>query len=137
MKLARSPRNSTVCAPGWRRLIVASLLRVRISYSSNAPCVIPRSLPHSVSWLRVWRMRLALRSTSSKAEPSSSFDGRPSPRKIAHRVWEMTGDRENTDGMEVTLELADELPPVLGDPDQLQQVLLNLSVNALQAVGTR
>jgi signal transduction histidine kinase len=32
------------------------------------------------------------------------------------------------------VELTEPLPPVLGDPDQLQQVLLNLTVNAIQAV---
>jgi signal transduction histidine kinase len=30
--------------------------------------------------------------------------------------------------------LTEPLPPVLGDPDQLQQVLLNLIVNAIQAI---
>jgi signal transduction histidine kinase len=36
----------------------------------------------------------------------------------------------------MTLDLADNLPPILGDADQLQEVLLNLTTNALQAVGT-
>src|SRR5262249_54032491 len=54
---------------------------------------------------------------------------------IVRRVWEIIGDRENTGGVEVSLELADDIPPVRGDPDQLQQVFLNLGVNAVQAVG--
>jgi signal transduction histidine kinase len=52
---------------------------------------------------------------------------------IVRRVWEVLGERNKE--VEVSLELAEHVPPVLGDPDQLQQVLLNLSVNALQAVG--
>ena len=44
-------------------------------------------------------------------------------------------DRDAAAKVEVVLELAEGLPPVLGDPEQLQQVLLNLSVNALQVVG--
>src|SRR5215510_6208283 len=55
--------------------------------------------------------------------------------EIMRRVWEIVGDRGNSGGVEVTLALADDVPPILGDPDQLQQVLLNLSVNAVQAVG--
>jgi signal transduction histidine kinase len=55
---------------------------------------------------------------------------------IVRRVAEVVSDRGTAAGVEVTLDLAEELPPVLGDAEQLQQVLLNLSVNALQAVGT-
>jgi signal transduction histidine kinase len=54
---------------------------------------------------------------------------------VVRRVWQAIGEQPNHGGVELALALADDLPPVLGDPDQLQQVLLNLSVNALQAVG--
>jgi signal transduction histidine kinase len=54
---------------------------------------------------------------------------------IVRRVWEAVSDRGAAANVEVRLELAEGLPPVMGDPEQLQQVLLNLSVNALQAVG--
>src|SRR5262249_32921326 len=55
--------------------------------------------------------------------------------EIMRRVWEIVGDRGNSGGVEVTLALADDVPPIPGDPGQPQQVLLNLSVNAVQAVG--
>src|SRR4029434_8979997 len=54
---------------------------------------------------------------------------------IVRRVWEAVGDGGAGANFGVVLELAEGLPPVMGDPEQLQQVLLNLSVNALQAVG--
>lgn len=53
---------------------------------------------------------------------------------IVRRVWETIGDQETPPGITVRLDLTEHLPPVLGDPDQLQQVLLNLTVNAIQAV---
>jgi signal transduction histidine kinase len=56
--------------------------------------------------------------------------------EIVRRVWEVVSDRGAAASVEVRLDLAEGLPPVLGDPEQLQQVLLNLSVNALQAVGS-
>jgi signal transduction histidine kinase len=54
---------------------------------------------------------------------------------LVRRVAEVVSDRGTAAGVVVTLELAEDVPPVLGDAEQLQQVLLNLSVNALQAVG--
>jgi two-component system, NtrC family, sensor kinase len=55
---------------------------------------------------------------------------------VVRRVWQTVDDQHNHSGVATTVELAEGLPPILGDPDQLQQVLLNLSVNALQAVGS-
>jgi signal transduction histidine kinase len=55
---------------------------------------------------------------------------------IVRRVWEAVSDRGAAAHVEVRLELSEGLPPVMGDPEQLQPVLLNLSVNALQAVGS-
>jgi two-component system NtrC family sensor kinase len=54
---------------------------------------------------------------------------------IVRRVWEVVSDRGAAVHVAVRLEVAEALPPVLADPEQLQQVLLNLSVNALHAVG--
>ena len=57
---------------------------------------------------------------------------------VVRRVRDVIGEQEQQAGVEVILALALEeaLPAVQVDPDQLEQVLLNLTVNALQAVGT-
>jgi signal transduction histidine kinase len=39
------------------------------------------------------------------------------------------------DGIEVVCDVPSDLAPVMGDPDQLQQVLMNLIMNAKQALG--
>ncbi|PTX94585.1 ATP-binding protein [Opitutus sp. ER46] len=38
-------------------------------------------------------------------------------------------------GIEIALELPEALPPIVADPDQLTQALVNLVLNAVQAVG--
>jgi C4-dicarboxylate-specific signal transduction histidine kinase len=45
-------------------------------------------------------------------------------------------DRAERDGVALELHLADNLPPVLGDTIQLQQVLVNLMTNGMDAMGS-
>ncbi len=56
---------------------------------------------------------------------------------ILRRVREVLGDRGPSPGVTIRLDLAEDVPPILGDPEQLEQVFLNLSVNAIQAVETK
>jgi two-component system NtrC family sensor kinase len=42
-----------------------------------------------------------------------------------------------TSSIEVTVDFAEDIPPILADPDQLHQVLLNLIVNAQQVLQDR
>jgi signal transduction histidine kinase len=55
---------------------------------------------------------------------------------VVQRVADALGSRDNPQGRTVRVEPCDEDPVVQGDPDQLQQVVLNLTVNALQAMET-
>ncbi len=55
---------------------------------------------------------------------------------VVRRVSEVVGEQEQQISAEVILALEEFLPAVYADPDQLEQVLLNLTVNALHAVGT-
>lgn len=53
---------------------------------------------------------------------------------ILRRVSEVIGDRGASPNVKLVLDLSSEEPTILGDPEQLEQVFLNLSVNAIQAV---
>lgn len=53
---------------------------------------------------------------------------------IVRRVSDVIGDRAASPKVEIVLALTNEEPVILGDPEQLEQVFLNLSVNAIQAV---
>jgi two-component system, NtrC family, sensor kinase len=55
--------------------------------------------------------------------------------EIAQGVREIMGDREHAPHVTLSFDLAQDVPPVRGDADQLQQVFLNLTLNAFQAVG--
>ena len=54
---------------------------------------------------------------------------------LVRNALELMGYTLRTSGVEVTSDLADTLPPVWGDPDQLHQVVANLVVNAQQALA--
>ena len=56
--------------------------------------------------------------------------------EVVRRVVETIGVRDGYQGRRIHVEPCEADPVVHGDPDQLQQVLLNLTVNALQAVKT-
>ena len=74
-----------------------------------------------------------LRTLYSKKEPS------PESMDLNEATREVTAlSLSELQGSEVTLryELADDLPPVVGDRIQLQQVILNLLRNAADAMGT-
>ena len=47
---------------------------------------------------------------------------------------DITGYAVRTSSIEVTLDLSDDIPPILADADQLHQVLLNLIINAQQSL---
>ena len=54
--------------------------------------------------------------------------------QLVHEAVELLGYQLRTAGLEVRLDLAQDLPPLWADPHQLHQVLVNLITNAQQAM---
>lgn len=54
--------------------------------------------------------------------------------EVVSAALDITGYALKTSGIEVTLDLAEYVPPVLADADQLHQVFMNLIINAQQAL---
>jgi PAS domain S-box-containing protein len=54
--------------------------------------------------------------------------------EVVAAALDITGYALKTSGIEVTLDLAEHVPPVLADADQLHQVFMNLIINAQQAL---
>jgi two-component system sensor histidine kinase HydH len=57
--------------------------------------------------------------------------------KVVYHVCELLRPEAATRGIEIVMRLDDSLPTLRGDPDRLTQALVNLVVNAIQAVEGR
>jgi two-component system NtrC family sensor kinase len=69
------------------------------------------------------------RQTPPKRQPTDLND-------VARRAVTMVMNRLKLDRVALSLDLAPELPEVEADPNQMQQVLVNLLVNAADAIGS-
>ena len=58
-------------------------------------------------------------------------------RPLLSEALELVGYGLRTSGIEVVVAIPDRLPEAVGDPDQLNQVLVNLLVNAQQAIAAQ
>jgi len=56
---------------------------------------------------------------------------------VVHGTCALVADRARLAGVEIVQEVAADLPRVVGNSQQISQVLLNLLLNAIQAIGTR
>lgn len=74
------------------------------------------------------RIRALLQNAPPRMEPLDVNE-------IIREVLALTGHEQQREGISIETELADDLPPVLGDRVQLQQVMLNLIMNAIEAMS--
>lgn len=58
-------------------------------------------------------------------------------RESLQSVLNLMSDDPRASGVEINLNMEPNLPPALADPDQIRQVLVNLVINALEAVDGR
>ena len=70
----------------------------------------------------------------SLAGPSSLNLEAIEPRKVIGHVCELLRPEAATRGIEIVMSVPDAVPPLIADPVQLTQALVNLVINAIQAV---
>ncbi len=83
---------------------------------------------------RVGRMEAAVQGLLSYARPSPARPSRLDLNAIVERALALAAPRAERSAVRVRRALADALPPVLADPDQMGQVVVNLVLNAVEAM---
>ncbi len=85
---------------------------------------------------RTARMEAAVQSLLSYARPSPARLSRLDLDAIVDRALALVRPRAERSGIAVRREAAGGLPPVQADPEQVGQVVVNLVLNAIEAMGT-
>jgi two-component system, NtrC family, sensor kinase len=133
-----------LAAVGMLAAEVAHELGTPLNVISGRAEVLIRSLPADLPELR--HLEVILRQTSRIAETIRALLDYTRPRRpnrgpqavvpLLARVGDLLAGRSRPKGVRLHLDLPWDLPPVLGDPDQLQQLFLNLLANAVDASPT-
>jgi two-component system sensor kinase FixL len=84
--------------------------------------------------LRAGRIIDRIRRFVTRQEPRRE---RFEPNRVVEEVWEILRDEAEQRQVAVRLDLAPDLPPLWGDPIQIQQVLVNLVRNAFEAIAAQ
>ncbi len=83
---------------------------------------------------RVGRMESAVQELLNYARPSPARLSRLDLNAIVERALALVEPRAERSGVRVRRELAGALPPVQADPEQVGQVVVNLALNAIEAM---
>jgi signal transduction histidine kinase len=84
---------------------------------------------------RIRRMEEAMQQLLSYARPVPARLSRLDPNAIVERALRLVEPRAGRSGVIVVRRLAPRLPSVLMDPDQIGQVVVNLVLNGIEAMG--
>lgn len=85
---------------------------------------------------RVRRMEAAVQELLNYARPSPARLSRLDLNAIVERALRLVEPRAQRSGVEIRRELSPGLPPVLVDPEQVGQVIVNLALNGIEALGS-
>ncbi|MQL51296.1 two-component system sensor histidine kinase AtoS [Desulfofundulus thermobenzoicus] len=94
----------------------------------------PRSL--AIIHREVARLNTIVDKLLHFARPARAVFGAHDVNALVNRVAQFFNDAHNSE-IEITRELAEDLPPAWMDPDQMEQVLYNVIYNAAQAMSDR
>ncbi|PYM61946.1 MAG: hypothetical protein DMD79_11665 [Candidatus Rokuibacteriota bacterium] len=134
-------QTQKLAAVGMLAAEVAHELGTPLNVISGRAEVLDRSLPADLPERR--HLEVILRQTARIAEIIRALLDYTRPRRpirrpqavvpLLARVADLLAGRTRPKGLRLRLELPWDLPPVLGDADQLQQLFLNLMANAVDA----
>ncbi len=84
---------------------------------------------------QVQRLNSLIKRLLALAKPAEAVRRPTDPNQIMRRVFELVATEARHKSINIELDLAENLPQVNVDPNQLEQAILNLAVNAVEACG--
>jgi signal transduction histidine kinase len=137
-------RNEKLAALGTLLAGVAHELNNPLLVIMHQTELLERALNDDPRQVRANNIMRAVRRCSSIVRNFLALTRNEPPRRVpttlnavVHEVLDLAGYGLRTDGIDVTLDLAESLPVISADPQQLQQVVLNLVSNAQYALRAR
>ena len=115
-------------------IVIGNALMLAEAAEKTAPDLAERARRVQTAAERCGRIVRSFLAMARQRERQQSL---ASLRVIANSALQLLAYGLHTSGVEVTVDMPDDLPELFCDPDQIQQVLINLLVNARQALESR
>jgi two-component system NtrC family sensor kinase len=137
-------QNEKLAALGTLMAGIAHELNNPLSVIMHQATILETALSADPRQVRAGRILYAVNACSRIVSNFLALARHDPPRRVAvsindvvHAAMDLVAYGLSTDEIDVELELADSLPPVEGDPQQLERVVINLVSNAQYAVRSR